>query len=303
MTPTENVLALFFNLRSIRTTTRELCSMAACFANGGKNPWSGSQIFEPESVTHLLSLMYSSGCGALSGEFSFKVGIPAKSSREGVVLLAIPRFAGVVVAAKELNQSHVSRGGFKFCVDFSDHFNCHALSGDSTVSRKLDPTMYHFNTDMRLCEDLLYAAEAGNIMSLHLLVNLGFSLSSADYDGRCAAHLAAARGHLRVIKFLYKHGADITAQDRWGCTPLEEARRGGHHKVEAALNRMVNRDARDCSDAGSVVSGISNASSASGKRSPTGKGSPTKRNRKGPVPVAAKMGISTVIAEDDEEED
>ena len=36
-------------------------------------------------------------------------------------------------------------------------------------------------------------------------------------------HLAAANGHLEVIKFLLNLNVDPNPVDRWGCTPLNDA--------------------------------------------------------------------------------
>ncbi|CAF3922058.1 unnamed protein product, partial [Rotaria sordida] len=61
------------------------------------------------------------------------------------------------------------------------------------------------------------------------LLSTGIFLSSesyADYDGRTPMHLAAANGHLNVIKVLQRHGYEgKTQRDRWGNSALDEARR------------------------------------------------------------------------------
>merc|ERR1712071_442806 len=107
--------------------SEDLCNIAACVANGGLNPWTGKRICAPENAKHLISLMYAAGCETQSGEFSFKVGVPAKSNKEGVILLAIPNVGGICVVSTELGPQGVSKGGLKFCFDFSSTFNCHAL--------------------------------------------------------------------------------------------------------------------------------------------------------------------------------
>lgn len=57
-------------------------------------------------------------------------------------------------------------------------------------------------------------------------------LDAGDYDGRTAMHLAASEGHLDILKQLVKHGLkDINPTDRWGNTPLDDAKRGVFQEV------------------------------------------------------------------------
>jgi glutaminase len=208
------------------------------------------------TTQHVLSLLYSAGCETQSGEFSFQVGVPAKSSREGVILLVVPNVLGMCVAAPSLNRHGVSKSGLNFCFAFSELFNCHALSGASSTASKYDPTLYNFHTDMDLCSELLAAAESGNCRILKMITSIGFDVNYTDYDGRSAAHVAAGMGHCQALKFLYKHGADLSAADRWGVTPFDQAKRNGKYKAEALINslRSETDSVADCGDGESVMS-------------------------------------------------
>jgi ankyrin repeat protein len=71
-----------------------------------------------------------------------------------------------------------------------------------------------------------------------------FRASSVDYDFRSAAHVAAAEGQLISIKFLcdycYSKNQDLnwmSREDRWGCTPIEEAYRHRHYQVADYLKQ------------------------------------------------------------------
>ena len=60
--------------------------------------------------------------------------------------------------------------------------------------------------------------------------------NQADYDGRCALHLAACAGRLDVVKLLVEElGAVLDVADRWGGTPLDDAEREGQEHVAAYL--------------------------------------------------------------------
>ncbi len=59
---------------------------------------------------------------------------------------------------------------------------------------------------------------------LYRLNNQGISLDEGDYDARTPLHLAAASGHIEATKFLIKSGVRINPTDRWGATPLNDAK-------------------------------------------------------------------------------
>jgi glutaminase len=71
----------------------------------------------------------------------------------------------------------------------------------------------------------------------------GVDLEEADYDGRTALHLAASEGRAEVVAFFVRRGIELAPFDRWGNTPLDDARRGGHEKVIALLTEPTARAA------------------------------------------------------------
>ena len=87
-------------------------------------------------------------------------------------------------------------------------------------------------------EKMCKAAANGDLRSLRtLIVDKGASVNAGNCDGRRALHLAAAEGHREVVKFLLECRVDVNAQDRWGGTPLQDARQGGHTRVAELLLR------------------------------------------------------------------
>ena len=54
----------------------------------------------------------------------------------------------------------------------------------------------------------------------------GEDMSSADYDGRTALHVAAADGHLSCVRYLIDQcGVASSTTDRWHRTPADDAAR------------------------------------------------------------------------------
>ncbi|CAI5522579.1 unnamed protein product, partial [Closterium sp. Naga37s-1] len=82
-------------------------------------------------------------------------------------------------------------------------------------------------------------ASSSNSHQLARLLEFGADPNSADYDGRTALHVAAAEGHLNVVKVLLQGGASPSVRDRWQRTPMDEARDNNHTVVVATLLRAA----------------------------------------------------------------
>ena len=91
-----------------QTCSLEMCAesesvVAATLANGGVCPTTGKRVLKPESVRNVLSLMLSCGLYNYSGDFAFKVGLPAKSGVSGALVLVIPNVMGVCLWSPPLD--------------------------------------------------------------------------------------------------------------------------------------------------------------------------------------------------------
>lgn len=66
----------------------------------------------------------------------------------------------------------------------------------------------------------------GDLPLLRRLLRCGIRADSQDYDKRAALHIAAAEGNVQAVKLLIEEGnAAVNVVDRWGYTPLDEAKR------------------------------------------------------------------------------
>ncbi|KAL5258380.1 hypothetical protein ACHWQZ_G009025 [Mnemiopsis leidyi] len=75
------------------------------------------------------------------------------------------------------------------------------------------------------------AAGRGDLQVIKYLWEKGADVNIQDSRGEAALHRAADRGHLQVIKYLWEKGADVNIQDSEGMTALHRAVNSGHLQV------------------------------------------------------------------------
>nr|5U0I_A Chain A, Glutaminase kidney isoform, mitochondrial [Homo sapiens]5U0I_B Chain B, Glutaminase kidney isoform, mitochondrial [Homo sapiens]5U0J_A Chain A, Glutaminase kidney isoform, mitochondrial [Homo sapiens]5U0J_B Chain B, Glutaminase kidney isoform, mitochondrial [Homo sapiens]5U0J_C Chain C, Glutaminase kidney isoform, mitochondrial [Homo sapiens]5U0J_D Chain D, Glutaminase kidney isoform, mitochondrial [Homo sapiens] len=80
--------------------------------------------------------------------------------------------------------------------------------------------------------NLLFAAYTGDVSALRRFALSAMDMEQRDYDSRTALHVAAAEGHVEVVKFLLEAcKVNPFPKDRWNNTPMDEALHFGHHDV------------------------------------------------------------------------
>ncbi|KAL1499048.1 hypothetical protein AB1Y20_013564 [Prymnesium parvum] len=115
----------------------------------------------------------------------------------------------------------------------------------------------------RLCR----AAAAGDVAAVRVIISGGTPVLMGDYDARTALHVAASEGQLAVVRLLVEEfGASPSPSDRWGSTPLDDALRRGHSKVEKYLKSRRGTKTFACHDddtaSSVVVRGVSRFATA-----------------------------------------
>uniref|UniRef100_A0A0N4ZIT7 glutaminase n=1 Tax=Parastrongyloides trichosuri TaxID=131310 RepID=A0A0N4ZIT7_PARTI len=252
MTSLTETLDLYFQLCSLETNCDSAAVMAATLANGGVCPLTYKKCVESRPCRDVLSLMYSCGMYDYSGQFSFHVGLPAKSGVSGAMIVVIPNLMGICLWSPPLDRLGNTVRGVKFCQRLIETFNFHNY--DSllhTDEKKIDPRRRVGNKDTDLVVSLLFAAKNGEIQTVRRLYLQGANLNMSDYDGRTALHLAACEGHPTLVRFLLTVGkVNYAPQDRWGKTPYDEAKAFGKeecakilHSYEIKKRKILTREA------------------------------------------------------------
>ena len=75
---------------SVPVNCRDLAMMGATLANGGVNPVTGERALPKEYVHDVLTVMNTCGMYNYAGQWSFEVGLPAKSGVSGAIIAVIP---------------------------------------------------------------------------------------------------------------------------------------------------------------------------------------------------------------------
>jgi len=233
-----DILDFYFQTCSLEMTAESESIIASTLANGGTCPITGDKVMKPDSVKNVLSLMLSCGLYNYSGDFAFKVGLPAKSGVSGALVLVVPNVMGICFYSPPLDEMGNTVRGVQFCEQFVKLYNFQKVSAELITSSQIDPTRNKYEIASQVIIHILMAASAGDETALKCAYQQGVDMNVGDYDGRTALHLAAAEGHLRCVRFLLETcKVQHDVKDRWGQTPISEAILFKHTKIAALLKR------------------------------------------------------------------
>ena len=208
-------LELYFQICSIKTELLGAGLLAATLANGGVQPWTHEKLFDYSNVKRITSLMLSCGMYDYSGEWCYKIGIPAKSGVSGLVYGVIPGLCGIACYSPKLDEIGNSYRGVQFFRRFVDDFNVHVFDNRHN-SRKISLER-RTQTDKNINGFLLLDAASKNDCDLIKdLLSKGVDVNYQDYDKRTPLHLAENNGCAEAAEMLRAAGANPRIKDRWG---------------------------------------------------------------------------------------
>jgi glutaminase len=124
----EATMHAYLSACSVRVTTRDLANMGATLAHGGVNPVTGIRALEQRYVRDVVTVMSTCGMYDAAGEWAYDVGIPAKSSVSGAILLTMPQRFGGAIFSPALDVYGNSIRGIAVCRELSETFGLHVFA-------------------------------------------------------------------------------------------------------------------------------------------------------------------------------
>ena len=101
----QQAVDLYTRQCSIGVNTRDLATMAATLAFGGKNPVTGKQVRDAAKVPGVLAVMATAGLYDDSGKWLYRTGLPAKSGVGGGIIAVSPGKYGIAVISPPLDDA------------------------------------------------------------------------------------------------------------------------------------------------------------------------------------------------------
>lgn len=121
----EDAVERYTRAGCISIHARDLAIMGATLANAGVNPVTKKRVMTPGHVTDVLSVMAMAGLYDYSGEWMFRVGLPAKSGVGGGIVGILPGTGGIAAFSPRLDPHGHSVWGVRAFEELSKRFDLH----------------------------------------------------------------------------------------------------------------------------------------------------------------------------------
>ena len=126
----QQAVDLYTRQCSIGVNAKDLATMAATLAFGGRNPVTGRQVLEAGLVPEVLAVMATAGLYDDSGKWLYRTGLPAKSGVGGGLIAVSPGRFGIAVISPPLDDAGNSIRAQRAITDISN-----ALGGNPFAAR------------------------------------------------------------------------------------------------------------------------------------------------------------------------
>jgi glutaminase len=109
----DDAITVYANACAVLVDAEALATMGATLAAGGVNPRTGERAVSREVARDVVSVMATCGVYDGSGRWMREVGVPAKSSVSGAIVLAAPRVLGAAIVSPPLDERGTSVRGHR----------------------------------------------------------------------------------------------------------------------------------------------------------------------------------------------
>lgn len=129
-TELEESLELYFQCCSLTLDVNQLAVAAAALANGGVCPIGSRPAprLGPRTLRNCLSVMATCGMYNFSGEFAFRIGLPAKSGVSGALMVVVPGVMGLALWSPPLDSFGNSVRGVAYCRELVEKLPLHGYA-------------------------------------------------------------------------------------------------------------------------------------------------------------------------------
>jgi len=107
----DDAVAVYARACAVTVDVETLAVMGATLAFGGVNPITGERVVSPEIARDVVAVMATCGVYDGSGRWMRAVGVPAKSSVSGAIVLSAPGTVGAAVVSPPLDEQGTSVRG------------------------------------------------------------------------------------------------------------------------------------------------------------------------------------------------
>ncbi|MDA3804938.1 MULTISPECIES: glutaminase A [unclassified Clavibacter] len=123
----DDAVAAYVRACAVLVTAESLAAMGATLACGGRDPSTGSRVVSRQVARDVVSVMATCGVYDGSGRWMRRVGVPAKSSVSGAIVLSAPDRLGAAVFSPPLDDQGTSVRGARLAQGLADGLGLHAF--------------------------------------------------------------------------------------------------------------------------------------------------------------------------------
>jgi glutaminase len=203
------ILDLYFKQCSLLVTAKDISVMGATLANNGINPVTQSRVVTPDTCARVLSVMASSGMYDYSGEWLYRVGLPAKSGVGGGIVAVLPTQLGLGTYSPLLDPLGNSVRGLAVYEHVSSYFGLHLFKGQADIQSYV-PTTYTLaevqsKKDRQPADRMILENQGDQARVVELAGALSFV--ATDYVSR----LVSSSGSSGMLIFDFRRVANISS--------------------------------------------------------------------------------------------